>query len=80
MPISNDASPLVCGALGGETLRCCCCEVFGGRCETQSWTRRLTLGFEIRLRVLREDGFVVIMMTGPVGRDGRRGMDASRKV
>lgn len=38
--------------------------VTGGRWETQSWTRRETLGFSTRLCVFREDGFVVIIMTG----------------
>jgi hypothetical protein len=38
--------------------------VVGGRCETQSWTRRETLGFETRLSVFLEEGFVVIIMVG----------------
>ena len=42
----------------------------GGREETQSWTRRLTLGFERRLTVFFEDGLEVIMMVGPGGRPG----------
>jgi hypothetical protein len=40
----------------------------GGREETQSWTRRLTLGFEMRLVVFFEEGLVVMMMVGPEGR------------
>lgn len=38
--------------------------VVGGRCETQSWTRRETLGFETRLSVFLEEGFVVIIIVG----------------
>ena len=30
--------------------------VVGGRCDTQSWTRRETLGFWTRLRVFFEQG------------------------
>jgi len=40
--------------------------VVGGRWETQSWTRRETLGFEIRLMVFLEEGFVVITIVGEV--------------
>ena len=36
----------------------------GGRCETQSWTRRETRGLLIRLSVFLDVGFVVIMITG----------------
>ncbi|KAG7124492.1 hypothetical protein HYQ46_010618 [Verticillium longisporum] len=45
----------------------------GGRWETQSWTRRETLGFERRFVVLREAGFVVMAMMGAAekGDDGR---------
>lgn len=42
----------------------------GGRCETQSWTRSDTFGFESRLSVLRDAGLVVIIMIGPAGRCG----------
>lgn len=38
--------------------------VVGGRWETQSWTSRETLGLDIRLWVLREEGLVVIIMVG----------------
>jgi hypothetical protein len=38
--------------------------VTGGRCDTQSCTRRETFGFETRLWVLRDAGFVVIMIVG----------------
>lgn len=38
--------------------------VRGGRWETQSWTSSETLGFEIRLCVLREEGLVVIIIVG----------------
>lgn len=51
----------------GEVERCCW---FGGRWETQSWTRRETLGLETRLRVFFEEGLVVIIMMGPEGRVG----------
>ena len=36
----------------------------GGRCETQSWTRRDTRGLFIRFVVFLDEGLVVIMMTG----------------
>ena len=39
----------------------------GGRAETQSWTRRLTLGFWRRLIVFLDDGFEVIITRGPEG-------------
>lgn len=43
--------------------------VVGGREETQSWTRRETLGFWRRLRVFFEEGLEVMRMMGPeVGR------------
>lgn len=38
--------------------------VVGGRCETQSWTSRDTLGFCRRLLVFLEEGLVVIIMVG----------------
>jgi hypothetical protein len=38
--------------------------VVGGRCDTQSWTRRETLGFWTRLRVFFEEGLVVIIIVG----------------
>ena len=61
MPISRVAREL-CWFLrpSGETERA----FVGGRCETQSWTRRETEGFERRFRVLREEGLVVIIMVG----------------
>lgn len=68
MPISSAAKELrpafrrPSGLAGRAEL------LFGGRAETQSWTRRETLGFETRLRVLREEGFVVMIITGPEGR------------
>jgi hypothetical protein len=40
--------------------------VVGGRCDTQSWTRRETLGLETRLRVFFEEGLVVITIVGEV--------------
>jgi hypothetical protein len=40
----------------------------GGREDTQSWTRRLTLGFEMRLMVFFEEGLVVMTIVGPDGR------------
>lgn len=45
----------------------------GGRWDTQSWTRRETSGLSVRLRVLREDGGVVMMIVGPgeYGVEGR---------
>lgn len=42
--------------------------VFGGREETQSCTRRETLGFESRLEVFFDEGFEVMMIVGPGGR------------
>ena len=36
----------------------------GGRCDTQSCTRRDTRGLFIRFKVFLEVGFVVIMITG----------------
>lgn len=47
--------------------------VVAGRCETQSWTRRLTAGLERRLWVLREDGLEVIIIVGPAGNVEGRG-------
>jgi hypothetical protein len=38
--------------------------VVGGRCETQSWTRSETCGFDTRLSVFLEEGFVVIIIVG----------------
>lgn len=48
---------------GGEVLRSLV-EAVRGRCDTQSCTRSETLGFEIRLCVFLEVGFVVIIMVG----------------
>ena len=41
--------------------------------DTQSWTRMLTCGFWMRLRVFLEEGFVVIIIVGEEanGVDGR---------
>jgi hypothetical protein len=39
-------------------------ESVGGRCETQSWTRRETSGLSARLSVLRLEGGVVMMIVG----------------
>jgi len=36
----------------------------GGRWDTQSWTRRETLGFWRRLSVFLEEGLVVIIIVG----------------
>ncbi len=47
--------------------------MLGGRVETQSWTRRLTLGFWRRLVVFLDEGFEVMMMKGPEGRRGWEG-------
>jgi len=41
-------------------------EEVGGRCETQSWTSSDTCGFDIKLIVFLEEGFVVIIMVGAV--------------
>ena len=49
---------------GGEPSRVGSGLRVGGRCETQSWTRRETRGLLIRFRVFLEDGLVVMMMTG----------------
>lgn len=38
--------------------------VVGGRWDTQSCTRSETCGFDIRLRVFLEEGFVVIIIVG----------------
>jgi len=38
--------------------------VVGGRCDTQSWTRRDTFGFWSRLVVFLEEGLVVIIIVG----------------
>ncbi len=56
---------------GGEPLRPLALSAFAsvvteGRWDTQSCTRRETFGLERRLWVLREEGLVVIMMTGEV--------------
>jgi hypothetical protein len=40
---------------------------FGGREDTQSCTRRLTLGLERRFTAFFEEGFEVMMMVGPGG-------------
>lgn len=53
---------VACG--GGEPSRVGSGFRVGGRWETQSWTRRETRGFWIRLRVFLEEGLVVIIMTG----------------
>lgn len=47
--------------------------VVGGRWDTQSWTRRETLGFETRFRVFFEEGLVVIIIVGAeeYGEEGR---------
>lgn len=42
--------------------------VFGGREETQSWTRSETFGLLRRLEVFFEEGFEVITIAGPGGR------------
>lgn len=67
MPMSREASELEPGFRrpSGDVERF----VLGGRWETQSWTRRLTLGFDKRLSVFLDEGFVVMIMIGPDGRD-----------
>lgn len=42
--------------------------VVEGREETQSWTRRETVGLEMRFVVFLEEGLEVMMMAGPGGR------------
>lgn len=49
---------------GGEPSRPASAVRVGGRCETQSWTRRETRGFANRFSVFFETGLVVMMMTG----------------
>ena len=49
---------------GGELSRVGSGFRVGGRCETQSWTRRETRGLLMRLSVFLDVGFVVIMITG----------------
>ena len=67
MPISNAANELrpafrrPSGLAGRAEL------LFGGRAETQSCTSNETLGLETRFRVFREEGFVVMIITGPEG-------------
>lgn len=48
---------------GGEPSRPLGARV-GGRWDTQSWTRRETRGLDCRFSVFRDDGFVVMMITG----------------
>ena len=36
----------------------------GGRCDTQSWTRRETRGFDSRFKVFLDEGLVVIIIVG----------------
>ena len=66
IPSSNEASELPCARGGGEPSRGSDAEGFAvaGRWEAQSWTRRETLGLERRLDVLRDEGFVVMIMVG----------------
>ena len=49
-------------------------DVVGGRCETQSWTRRLTCGLERRFCVLSDWALVDMMIVGweKWGEDGRK--------
>lgn len=66
---SNVASEERLVSAGGEPARSVSLEpekepVRGGRWETQSWTSKETFGLEIRLWVLREEGFVVIIIVG----------------
>lgn len=49
---------------GGEPSRVGSGFRVGGRCETQSCTRRDTRGLLIRFKVFLDDGFVVIIITG----------------
>jgi hypothetical protein len=56
-------------------------DVLGGRAETQSWTRRDTAGFTVRLWAFLERGSEVMIMAGPEGRDEPEGKEwAGRKV
>lgn len=63
-----------CGTCGDSAGKACVfvgevenglVEEMEGRCDTQSWTRRETRGFEVRLSVFLVSGCVVITMTGP---------------
>lgn len=65
IPMSNEASELRPAFLrpSGEADLL----LVGGLCETQSWTSSETLGFAVRLDVLREEGFEVMTITGPAG-------------
>lgn len=65
MPMSKAARELRPGALrpsGDEFLL-----LVAGLCDTQSCTSSETFGLAVRLTVLREAGFEVMMITGPDG-------------
>ena len=67
IPNSNAASELPCADGAGEPSRPWADEerfVVAGRWEAQSWTRSETAGLERRLEILREVGFVVIIIVG----------------
>lgn len=78
MPMSKAARELRPGALrpsGDEFLLL----LVAGLCETQSCTSSETFGFAVRLTVLREAGFEVMMITGPAGiceAESAKGCDA----
>lgn len=72
--VSNKAAiELGRGSGGGEPPAEGLRPVVGGRCDTQSWTRRDTFGFCRRLLVFLEEGLVVITIVGVLeyGVDGR---------
>lgn len=61
--VANELLPADPRLPSGEMER----EFVGGRWLTQSWTSRLTFGFERRFPVFFELGFVVMIMFGPEG-------------
>lgn len=46
----------------------------GGRTDTQSCTSSETLGFASKLIVFREEGLVVIIIMGPLGKEVGEGL------
>jgi hypothetical protein len=59
---SEDRGPPV-----GERSRSAPERLFGGRDDTQSWTRSDTCGLRCRFSVFLESGFDVMIMVGPWG-------------